>query len=56
MALFATSIKDAEDLISKSKKLANGDSLDQAGIGYSWMSSYATIALRCRDDKEFGLS
>jgi hypothetical protein len=30
--------------------------MEEADIGYEWMAVYATIARRCRDDKDFGFS
>jgi len=53
---FVTSLETAEDILSKAQDVAKGKSLAEAGIDGKWMRAYATIAKRCRDDKDFGLT
>jgi hypothetical protein len=45
-----------ESFLAKARKVAKGDTLEAAGIEHFWLSAYATIARRCRDDREFGVS
>jgi hypothetical protein len=56
MALFSDSVQRMEELISKSKKVRNGATLEEDEIDGSWLTTYATIARRCRDDKDLGVS
>lgn len=46
----------ADELLSKTKLVAKGKSISEAEIEMKWVHAYATIARRCRDDKDFGLS
>lgn len=50
------SFVEVEDLLDKSKKVAQGQSLATAGIDTMWLSTYAENSRRCFDDEEFGLS
>jgi hypothetical protein len=54
MANFAASINEAEMLLAKAKKVKDGRSMEEAEIDYKWITAYAAIARRCRDDKDFG--
>lgn len=56
MANFKDSLETVEDLLKKAKKVSKGESLEEAEIEVDWMTTYATIVRRCRDEKEFGLS
>jgi hypothetical protein len=55
-ATLSTSTQKLEELLSKSKKLARGSSLEDAGIDASWLAAYATITRRSRNDRDFGVS
>jgi hypothetical protein len=56
MANFTNSIAEADTLISKALKVSKGESMEAAGIDYKWLTTYAAVARRCRDDKDFGFS
>jgi hypothetical protein len=56
MALFSDSVPRMGELISKSKKVRRGATLEEAEIDDSWLTTYATIARRCHDDKYLGVS
>jgi hypothetical protein len=56
MALFSDSVQRMEELISNSKKVRRGATLEEAEIDGSWLTTYATIARRCRGDKDLGVS
>ena len=56
MAAFKGSHATVPKLLSKSKKVAGGASLEEAEIELEWMTTYATIARRYRDEREVGLS
>ena len=52
---FHLGFSTTEKLIEKSKLVLNIDSLQKAGIDGSWLTTYANVARRCRDDREFEL-
>jgi hypothetical protein len=56
MNLFSDSVQRMEGLIAKSKKLKRGATMEEAEIDGSWLTAYATIARRCRDDKDLCVS
>jgi hypothetical protein len=56
MALFSDGDQRMEELISKSKKVRRGATLEEAEIDGSWLTTYATISRRCRDDEDLGVS
>jgi hypothetical protein len=56
MVLFSDSVQRMEELISKSKKVRRGAKFEEAEIDGSWLTTYATIDRRCRDDKDLGVS
>lgn len=56
MDSFSTSIEAVDDIIEKAKEVAKGKSLATAGIDSGWLTAYAEVARRCRDEREFGLS
>jgi hypothetical protein len=56
MTTFTNSLSEADTLIAKAQKVNKGATMEEADIGYEWMAAYATIARRCRDDKDFGFS
>jgi hypothetical protein len=45
-----------EELPRKSKKVKRGATLEEAEIDGAWVTAYAQIARRCRDDKNLGVS
>jgi hypothetical protein len=45
-----------EDLLRNSKKVKRGATLDEAEIYGAWLTAYAKIARRFRDDKDLGVS
>jgi hypothetical protein len=56
MNLFSDSIQSMEELLRKSKKVKRGATLEEAEIDGAWLTAYAKIAGRCRDDKDLGVS
>jgi hypothetical protein len=56
MANFAHSDKEADNFFAKVKKVSKGSSIEEAEIEYKWLAAHATIARRCRDDKDFGFA
>jgi hypothetical protein len=54
--LLLDSIHLTEELLRKSKKVKRGATLEEAEIDGAWLTAYATIARRCRDDKDLGVS
>jgi hypothetical protein len=56
MNLFSDSIQLMKELLRKSKKVKRGAALEEAEIDDAWLTAYARIARRCRDDKDLGLS
>jgi hypothetical protein len=56
MNLFSDSIQSMENLLRKSKKVKRGATLEEAEIDGAWLTAYANIARRCRDDKDLGVS
>lgn len=46
----------AKDLLKKAQKVSKGESLEEAEIDYEWLTGYAQIAQRTRDDKDFGIN
>lgn len=47
---------DVEEFLAKCKKVSKGMTPTEAGIEPAWLVAYASVARRCRDDKELGLS
>jgi hypothetical protein len=45
-----------EELLRMSKKVKRGATLEEAEIDGIWLTAYAKIARRCRDDKDLGIS
>jgi hypothetical protein len=45
-----------EALLRESKIVKRGATLEEAEINGSWLTAYARIARRCRDDKDLGVS
>jgi hypothetical protein len=45
-----------EELLRKSKKVKRGVTLEEAEIDGAWLTAYARIARRCRDDKDLGVT
>jgi hypothetical protein len=45
-----------QELLGKSKKVKRGSTLEDAGIDGAWLTAYARITKRCRDDKDLGFS
>jgi hypothetical protein len=56
MNLFSDSIQLMEELLRKSKKVKRRATLEEAEIDGVWLTAYARIARRCRDDKDLGVS
>jgi hypothetical protein len=56
MNLFSDSTQSMEELLRKSKEVKRGATLEEAEIDGAWMTAYARIARRCRDDKDLGVS
>jgi hypothetical protein len=56
MALFSDSVQRMEEHKSKSKKVRRGATLEEVEVDGSWLTTYATISRRCRDDKDLGVS
>jgi hypothetical protein len=56
MNLFSDSMQSMEELLRKSKKVKRGASLDETEIDGAWLTAYARIARRRRDDKDLGVS
>jgi hypothetical protein len=48
------SVREAEDLLNKARKVRKRKTMEESEIDYKMRSTYATIARRCRDDKNFG--
>jgi hypothetical protein len=45
-----------EELLRKSKKVKRVATLEEAEIDDAWLTAYAKVAMRCRDDKNLGVS
>jgi hypothetical protein len=56
MNFFSDSIQSMEELLRKSKKVKRGATLEEAEIDGAWLTAYAKIDRRCRDDKDLGVS
>jgi hypothetical protein len=56
MNLFSDSIQLMEELLRNLKKVKRGATLEEAEIDSAWLTAYARIARRCRDDKDLGVS
>jgi hypothetical protein len=56
MNLFSDSIQSMEELFRKSKNVRRGATLEEAEIYGAWLTAYAQIARRCRDDNYLGVS
>ena len=56
MTDFSQSLTIADDIILKGKTVAQGETLAEAGIDPKSARAYGTIARRCRDDKDFGIT
>jgi hypothetical protein len=53
--LFSDSIDGMKRLLFKSKKVTKGSTLEEAGVEGAWLTAYAQISRRCRDDRDFGV-
>jgi hypothetical protein len=56
MNLFFDSTQSMEELLRKSKKVKHGATLEEADVEGTWLTAYARIAGRCRDDKDLGVT
>jgi hypothetical protein len=56
MNLFSDSMQSTEELLRKSKKVKRGATLEEAEIDGAWLTAYAKISRRCRDDKDLDVS
>jgi hypothetical protein len=56
MNLISDSILLMEELLRKSKKVKCRATLKESEIDGAWLTAYARIARRCRDDKDLGVS
>jgi hypothetical protein len=56
MNLFSDSMQLMKELLRKSKKVKRGATLEEAEIDGAWLTAYARMARRCRDDKDLGVS
>jgi hypothetical protein len=56
MNLFSDSMQSMEKLLRKSKKVKRGATLEEAETDGAWLTVYARIARRSRDDKDLGVS
>jgi hypothetical protein len=56
MNLFSDSIQSIEELLRKSKKVKRGATLEEAETDGAWLTAYAKIDRRRRDDKDLGVS
>jgi hypothetical protein len=56
MNLFSDSIQSMEELLRKSKKVKRGAAVEEAEFDGAWLTAYARIARRRRDDKDLGVS
>jgi hypothetical protein len=45
-----------EELLRKSKNVKRGATMGEAEIDVAWLTAYARISRRCRDDKDLGVS
>lgn len=50
------SLGEVEDILTKSKEVTKGKPLALAGIDSAWLTTFAEISRRYRDNKEFGIS
>lgn len=55
MSRFSTSLSDADELIKKAKKVAKGESMEDAGLDHVWLQTYAYISVRVSQDLEHGM-
>lgn len=53
---FIKSVEEVDSLLDKARKVAKGKTLAEAEIDPAWLRTYARIARRSRDDREFGLT
>jgi hypothetical protein len=56
MNLISDSIQSMLELLRKSKKVKRGATLEVAEIDGAWLTAYAKIAWRCRDDEDLIVS
>jgi hypothetical protein len=56
MNLISDSIQLMEELLRKSKNVKRGAKLEVAEIDGAWLTAYAKIARRCRDDEDLSVS
>lgn len=56
MANFTNCAEEIEEFLVKAKKVSKGENPTSAGIESIWLTTYASKARRCRDDKDLGLS
>jgi hypothetical protein len=54
--LFSDSIDETEKLLVKTKKVKKGSTLEEARVEGAWLTAYAQIARRYRDDRDFGVT
>jgi hypothetical protein len=43
-----------QEVLRKTKKVKRGATLEEADVDGTWLTAYARIARRCRDDKDMG--
>jgi hypothetical protein len=53
MTTFTNSSSEADQLMANARKVSKGATMEDAEIGFEWITTHATIARRCRDDKDF---
>jgi hypothetical protein len=56
MNLFSDSLQLLEELLRKSMKVKRKATLGEADMDSAWLTEFALIARRCRDDKILGTS
>jgi hypothetical protein len=45
-----------KEVLRKTKKVKRGATLEEADVDGAWLTAYARIARRCRDDKDMGVT
>ena len=56
ISVFDNSLDELMKLLTNGKKVANGAIMEDFEIDTGWMTAYAVIARRCRNDKDCELS
>jgi hypothetical protein len=54
--LLSNSIEEMEKLLVKAKKVKKGSTLEDAVVEGAWLTAYAQITRRCRDDRDSGVT